>query len=186
MSKPVMHVSLVIGPNCEMESYALRSTLEYFGARVNVHWVGRPNDFVDVLSGVDREQQVDYLLLNFHGDEGRFCLPVLSEDIYEPGEPKGEFFSADDVIRSASVKGVKVLATGCTLGVERLAESFLQCGCPSFIGPIDYIDGNANLMFVTRFMYELITNGKREQEAFTIAAAMDQETSLYRRYTAVG
>lgn len=38
MSGSELYVSLVVGPNCDMESYALRSTLEYFGVRVTVHY----------------------------------------------------------------------------------------------------------------------------------------------------
>lgn len=91
MNRPIMSVSLVVGPNCELESFAIRSTLEYFGIRVNMHWIGRPNDFVDVLSGKEFDKNIDYLILNFHGDEGRFCMPELGEDVYEINEPRGEF-----------------------------------------------------------------------------------------------
>ncbi|SDY14443.1 hypothetical protein SAMN05421736_101488 [Evansella caseinilytica] len=183
MSKPEWHISLAIGPNCDMESFALRSALEYFGVRVCVHWIGRPSDFVDVLSGADREAQVDYLILNFHGEEGKFCMPELSEDIYEKAEPRGEFFSAQEIIQYANLANVKVIAMGCTLGEKQLAQAFIQRGSPSYLGPADYIDGNANFMFVMRFIYELIANKKTEKEAFASAASMDQETSLYKLYS---
>ncbi|MGE6260472.1 delta-aminolevulinic acid dehydratase [Heyndrickxia sporothermodurans] len=182
MSKPNLYVSLVVGPNCDMESYALRSTLEYFGARVTVHWIGRPNDLVDVLSGVDRENKVDYLILNFHGDEGRFCMPELGEDVYEEEEPRGEFFDKQHVMQWAKLKNVKTIAAGCTLGVRSLATAFLESGCDSYMGPDDYIDGNSNLMFITRFFYELINNNKSQQEAFEIAKSIDQETLMYQLY----
>ncbi|MEK4031391.1 delta-aminolevulinic acid dehydratase [Pseudobacillus sp. FSL P4-0506] len=182
MSKPELYISLVVGPNCDMESYALRSTLEYFGARVTMHWIGRPNDLVDVLSGEERDNKVDYLILNFHGDEGRFCMPELGEDIYEPGEPRGEFFDVQDVMKHSSLKNIKVIAPGCTLGTTSLAAAFLASGCHSYIGPNDYIDGNSNLIFVVRFFYELINNNKSQQEAFEIAKSIDQETSMYQIY----
>ena len=88
ISKLDLYVSLVVGPNFDLESFALRSTLEYFGVRVTIHWVGRPNDLVDVLSGEDRDERMNYLILNFHGDEGRFCMLKLGVDIYEDGEPR--------------------------------------------------------------------------------------------------
>ncbi|MFS0593199.1 delta-aminolevulinic acid dehydratase [Cytobacillus horneckiae] len=182
MSKPEIYISLVVGPNCEMESYALRSTLEYFGARVTVHWIGRPNDFIDVLSGEDRDAKVDYLILNFHGDEGRFCLPELGEDVYEPNEPNGEFFDERDVIRFSKLNGMKVISTGCTLGIEATASAFLKSGCHSYMGPNDYIDGNSNLMFVIKFMYEMINNHKSQQEAFESARSIDEETMMYQLY----
>ncbi|MEH6942750.1 delta-aminolevulinic acid dehydratase [Bacillus sp. JJ722] len=182
MSKPELYVSLVVGPDSDMAAYSLRSTLEYFGARVTVHWIGRPNDLVDVLSGEDRADKMDYLIFSFHGDEGRFCMPELGEDVYEPDEPRGEFFGAQDVIRYSKLKDVKVIGAGCKLGVESLATAFLKCGCHSYMGPDDDIDGNANLMFVMRFMYEIINHNKSQQEAFEIAKSIDQETSMYQLY----
>ncbi|MGE6516985.1 delta-aminolevulinic acid dehydratase [Bacillus mycoides] len=182
MSKPALYVSLVVGPDCDLESFALRSMLEYFGARVTVHWIGRPSDLVDVLSGEDRESKMDYLILNFHGDEGRFCLPELGEDIYEEGEPRGEFFGPQEVLHFSKLQDVKVIAPGCTLGDERLADAFLKSGCQSYIGPDDYIDGNSNLMFVVRFMYEMMNNHKSQQEAFDIAKSIDEETAMYQLY----
>jgi hypothetical protein len=182
MSKPELYISLIVGPNCEWDSFALRSSLEYFGARVNTYAVGRPQDLVDVLSGKDREDKLDYLILNFHGDEGRFCMPLLGEDVYEVGEPREEFFDEQHVRRYSKLNNVRVIASGCTLGRESLAKAFLSCGTRSYLGPDDYIDGNSNFMFVVRFFYERITNRKTEQQAFKIAASMDEETAMYKRY----
>ncbi|GIP63488.1 hypothetical protein J32TS6_20430 [Virgibacillus pantothenticus] len=183
MSKPELYVSLAVGPDCAMESYALRSTLEYFGVRVTMHWLGRPNDLVNILSGKDREDKIDYLILNFHGDEGRFCINELAEEIYEPDEPSGKFFDAQDVLRFAKLEGIRVIAAGCTLGRESLGKAFLKSGCHSYLGPDDYIDGNSNLMFIIRFIYEMVNNNKSQQEAFEIAKSIDQETSMFKIYS---
>ncbi|HHW36493.1 MAG TPA: delta-aminolevulinic acid dehydratase [Bacillales bacterium] len=183
MSKPELYVTLAVGPNCDGAAFALRSALEYFGVRVNIHWMGgRPNDLVSVLSGEDREEKMDYLILYFHGDEGRFCIPELDDGDYEANEPKGEFFGAEEVIRYSKLNDVKVIAAGCTLGVEQLASAFLKSGCHSYLGPDDYIDGNANLLFLIRFMYEIINNNKNQQEAFEIAKSLDNETLMYQLY----
>ncbi|MGY3189793.1 delta-aminolevulinic acid dehydratase [Lysinibacillus sp. TE18511] len=182
MSKPELYVSLAVGPNTGMEAHALRSTLEYFGARVTVHWIGRPNDLIDLLSGEDRDEKIDYLILNFHGDEGRLCMNELGEDVYERNEPRGEFFGPEEVMRYSKLNDIKVIAAGCTLGVEQLASAFLKSGCHSYIAPNDYIDGNANLMFLIRFMYEIINNNKTQQEAFDIAKPLDEDTSMYQLY----
>lgn len=182
MSRPELYITIVVGPNCDMEAFAIRSTLEYFGARVTVHWIGRPNDLVDVLSGKELDQRCDYLILAFHGDEGRLCMPELAEDVYEPDEPRGEFFTYLDVKRHSNLKSIKVIATGCTLGEEKLAKAFLECGCHSYIAPTDYIDGNSALMFVIRLLYEMINNKKHQQEAFEIAKSIDGETSVYQLF----
>lgn len=182
MSRPELYITLVVGPNCDMEAFAMRSTLEYFGARVTVHWIGRPNDLIDVLSGEELDERCDYLILAFHGDEGRLCMPELGEEVYEPDEPRGEFFDFHDVKRYANLKNIKVIASGCTLGEEKLANAFLECGCHSYIAPDDYIDGNSSLMFVIRFMYEMINNKKNQQDAFEIAKSIDEECLMYQRF----
>ena len=126
MSKPDLYVSLVVGSNCDIESLALRSVLESFGVRVTLHLIGRPNDFIDVLSGEDLNDQIDYLILNFHGDEGRFCMPELGPEVYELNEPRGEFFGPQEISNYCKLKDVKVIASGCTLGEKQLANAFLK------------------------------------------------------------
>ncbi|KPN94837.1 hypothetical protein [Lysinibacillus sp. ZYM-1] len=182
MSKPELYVNLVVGPNCDFESMALRAALESFGARVTLHLIGRPNDLVDVLSGEDLHGKMDYLILNFHGDEGRFCLPELGEDVYEDNEPKSLYFGPQDVLSYSRLQDVKVIAAGCSLGWEQLATAFMKSGCHSYLAPDDYIDGNANLMFLIRFFYEIIANHKNQQEAFRLAQAIDSETAMYKLY----
>ncbi|MFC9541115.1 delta-aminolevulinic acid dehydratase [Lysinibacillus sp. NPDC056959] len=184
MSKPDLYVSLVVGSECDIESLAIRSVLESFGARVTLHLIGRPNDLIDVLSGEDLDDRIDYLILNFHGDEGRICMPKLGEDIYEVNEPRGEFFGPQEILNYCTLKDVKVIASGCTLGEKQLATAFLKGGCYSYLAPDDYIDGSANLMFLIRFMYEIIANGCTQQEAFEIAKSIDDETSMYQLYFA--
>ncbi|MGG3925124.1 delta-aminolevulinic acid dehydratase [Metabacillus fastidiosus] len=182
MSKPDLYITIAVGPDCDMNAFAMRSTLEYFGAMVTMHWIGRPNDLIDVLSGEELNKRCDYLILNFHGDEGRLCMPELGGDVYEADEPRGAFFDENDVRKYANLKDTKVIANGCTLGEEKLAKAFLDCGCHSYMGPDDYIDGNSGLMFVMRFIYEIINNKKSDKEAYEIAKSMDEETGMYQMY----
>ncbi|BBP91018.1 hypothetical protein BsIDN1_46360 [Bacillus safensis] len=59
--------------------FALRAALENFGVKVDMHWIGRPNDLIHVLSGRVRGE-IDYLLfLSFHGEEGAFIMPELGK-----------------------------------------------------------------------------------------------------------
>ncbi|MBP1903774.1 hypothetical protein J2Z32_000386 [Paenibacillus turicensis] len=181
MSKPEMNVAIVCGPNCDLEVQAIRSTLEYLGARVFVYWVGRPLDFISVLSGDDLYPDTDFILLCFHGVDGQFVMPELAEEIYETDEPRGDF-GVDQVVRYANLEGKVVLANGCTLGLPETAKAFLQAGCKTYIGPDDYPDGNMALMFALRLFYELIQNKKSVQQAFHLTQAMDEEMKMYRLY----
>ena len=46
----MLNIALVIGFNSDLEAQSIRASLEYFGARVVTYWIGRPKDFVEVLS----------------------------------------------------------------------------------------------------------------------------------------
>ncbi|CCF16982.1 putative uncharacterized protein [Brevibacillus laterosporus GI-9] len=182
MSKPEMYVALVCGPDSDMDTQAIRATLEYFGARVFTYWIGRPNDFTAILSGEDLYPNTDMIILNFHGDEGKFIMPELGEDVYDADEVPGNF-GPEEISRFARLEGKIVVANGCSLGDPELAKAFLHCGCQTYIGPNDYPDGNAALLFVSRFFYEIIQNKKSIQEAFQVSKAMDDENmSMYQIY----
>lgn len=182
MSKPVMNVALVCGPDCDMESQAIRATLEYFGARVFMYWVGRPNDFISVLSGDDLYENTDFMILNFHGDEGEFIMPELGDEIYEEGEPGGNF-GPKEITSFANLKGKVVYGNGCSLGDPALAEAFLKAGCKVYIGPDDYPEGNDALMFILRCFYEMIQHGKDVKEAYEAATTLCDELLMYKYYS---
>ncbi|MFD0589669.1 delta-aminolevulinic acid dehydratase [Paenibacillus sp. GCM10027627] len=182
MNKSEFKVALVCGPNSDLEAVALRASLEYFGARVFPYWIGRPYDLIDVLSGEGLYEGTDHIVFSFHGDEGKLVMPELGEEVYEEDEPR-EDFGPEQIVRFAKLKGKVVLGNGCTLGENALAQAFLDGGCTAYIGPNDYVDGNSALMFATRFYYELIQNKKTVEEAFALAKAMDEETSMYQLFT---
>ncbi|WP_371873314.1 hypothetical protein [Lysinibacillus sp. Ag94] len=114
----------------------------------------------------------------------RISLKELGPEVYELNEPRGEFFGPQEILNYCKLKDVKVIASGCTLGEKQLANAFLKSGCHSYLGPNDYIDGNANLMFLIRFMYEIIANKRTQQEALELAKSIDEETSMYQLYFA--
>ncbi|KPN15705.1 delta-aminolevulinic acid dehydratase [Bacillus australimaris] len=181
MDQQAMHITLAAGPNSELESFALRAALENFGVKVDMHWIGRPNDLINVLSGKNRGE-IDYILLSFHGEEGAFLMPELGEDVYEDGEPRGTAFRAEEIKRYASLKGIHIISTGCTLGEKNLAHAFIEAGAASYTAPDDYIDGNAAFIFVLTMLYELINNTKTVRAAFDQARSIDEETKLFQLY----
>jgi len=185
MSQPILKVFLVVGENCETEAYALRAILEYFQIQVTTRWIGRPNDFIDIISAKECLKDIDYLLLSFHGDEQRFCMPKLGSEIYTQNEPRSKFFTAKDLEKFATFDQLKVIATGCTLGAEQLAKVMLKAGAKKYLAPIDYVDGNASLMFLTQFFYHL-TLGDSTRKAWRKAAKLNKETQLYHLYETQG
>ena len=66
----MLNVALVVGFNSDLEAQSIRASLEYFGARVVTYWIGRPKDFVEVLSGKNLFNDINYIIFCFHGEEG--------------------------------------------------------------------------------------------------------------------
>lgn len=72
------------------EAQALRQVLELYGFLVLIKYIGRPNDFIDVLE--DKvELYADYIIISCHGEDGGIIMPKLHESIYLQDEPKHDF-----------------------------------------------------------------------------------------------
>ncbi|MFK4466967.1 hypothetical protein ABH960_002551 [Bacillus sp. RC252] len=67
-------------------------------------------------------------------------------------------------------------------GELKLVESFLHSGVKSYVGLIDYVDGNVALMFTIRLFYRLINHDKMLEEAVQEARLIDEETHTFRLY----
>jgi hypothetical protein len=181
MSKPNLTIALIVGENCDAEASAIRGVLEYFNIRVVKIFIGRPNDFIEILNGKVLYPNISHIIFSFHGKAGKFLMPILAKDVYENDEPRGNF-GADEINKFARLNDKIVITTGCTLGKKKLAQAFLNVGCKIFIGAKDYIEGNSALFFVTHFYYEILTNNRSEKEAFQIAKATDNETKFFEFY----
>ncbi|MDC6156728.1 delta-aminolevulinic acid dehydratase [Bacillus albus] len=180
----MLNIALVVGFNSDLEAQSIRASLEYFGAKVVTYWIGRPKDFIDVLSGNALYNDINYLVFCFHGEEGKFVMEELGEDIYEQDEqdePRG-YFGAEEIYKYAKLHNTHIVNSGCTLGEQKLAESFLRSGAKSYIGSIDYVDGNAALMFTIRLFYGLISYEKTLEDAFQEAKLIDEETRTFQFY----
>ncbi len=176
-----MNVALVVGFNSDLEAQSIRASLEYFGARVITYWIGRPKDFIEVISSKNLFNDINYIIFCFHGEEGKFVMEELGEDIYEQDEPRG-YFGAEEIYKYAKLHNTHIVNSGCTLGEQKLAESFLRSGAKSYIGSIDYVDGNAALMFTIRLFYGLISYEKTLEDAFQEAKLINEETHTFQFY----
>ena len=156
-----------------METVALRSALEYFGATVFVKWVGRPKHFMEVLSG-ELPCMPDYVIISGHGDENGFIMTELGESIYEPDEPRGNF-TPKDVEKYLKIKA-PVLSTCCATGGKDMMAAFEGC---TYIAPADYVEGNSALIFAIIFFYEIMQNGASVETAFEAARGIDGEAGLF-------
>ncbi len=173
MKQPVILIAALEGG--DTEAAALRSALEYFGAFVAVKWIGRPRDFMDVLSG-KLPVVPDYVVISGHGDEDGFIMNKLGEAVYEPDEPRGSF-TPEEVEKHLKIKSI-VLSTCCATGGGAMSDIFRKAGC-TYIAPADYVDGNSALMFALRFFYEVLQNKASIESAFEAASETDDETRSF-------
>ncbi|MCC6288069.1 MAG: delta-aminolevulinic acid dehydratase [Chitinophagaceae bacterium] len=178
MSKHKNTIALVVAGDVGDEPYAIRNTLEYFGYRIIYIPIGRPNDFIAVLNREFLYDDVSILIICSHGNEGKIIMPVLADDIYTDGEPKIDFDGAM-IETYAQLTGLTVILTGCTLA--KLAESFKTSGCKNVIATNEHIDGNAALIFTLYLFYQL-SEGDNIATAFEKAAAINNETKLFRLF----
>ncbi len=161
------------------EHEAIRQTLEYFGYEVFNKAIGRPADFVDFISGKNEwSARFPIWVLSVHGEEGRIIMPELGNDVYFEGEPRVPI-GPELLSRHARFSGQCVLTTGCSLGSGQMARAFIENGADSFIAPADYIEGNAALLFIHHFFYQLTLDTSDKRTAFLQAQGIDKETRMF-------
>lgn len=177
----VRSIALVSGPNCALETQAIRAVLESLGAQVVTYWIGRPDDLIRVLDGRALTPDTDLIILSFHGDDGVLLMPVLESSIYLEEEPRTSF-GPDEIMRYAQLNGRSVITTGCTLGSPAFAQALFRRRCSVYIGPEGYPDGNTVLMFVVRLCYEYIRQGGDLLSAYELARSMNADTAAFRLY----
>lgn len=176
-----MRVLIAAFPNSGNEPEALRQALEAFGCFVLIRYIGRPNDFIAVLSGTNHFDP-DVVILSGHGEDGTFIMPVLGSSVYHEDEPKGNFSSAE-ISQYLKLSGKTIISTCCTTGATDLAAVFSRENI--YIAPSDYIESNAVLLFAVDFFYQMIQRGLSVEDAWDHAHSLDQETAIFTFYHAV-
>ena len=157
------------------EPEALRQVLESFGCLVLIQYIGRPNDFISVLIGATPFDP-DVVILSCHGEDGRIIMPVLDDSIYAANEPKGNL-SSDKISKHLKLTKKTIINTGCTTGSADLVGVFGRDN--SYIAPASYIEGNAVLLFMVDFFYQMLQNKYSAYDAWNHAKALDKETAQF-------
>jgi len=145
-AKKTIAIVCLEGAECE----ELRQPLEYFGYLVVVYKTGRPQHFMDILAD-EMPIAFDYVIIAGHGDEGKFCMTELGEDIYTPDEPRGDFCHKE-VRKHLTWSNICVISTACTTGHDEMARVFTEKG-NTYIAPRHEIYGDSMLAFVLMFFY---------------------------------
>lgn len=171
-------VLILNGEGADLEDFAIRNILEYFGYCVIMCHMGRPQDYFDIL-GEKEKFDFDYLIIGCHGDDGKIVVPILGDDVYYPNECRKNI-GFEELQGKLKVRDKTVICTGCSTGTGDLYKAFVQNN-NTFIAPSDYIDGNSDLLFVIHLFHHL-KNGLNLKESFNLARAMDSEAGPYNIY----
>lgn len=173
-----MRVLIAVFPNAGNEPEALRQVLESFGCLVLTKYIGRPNDFISALGGT-KDFDPDVIILSGHGEDGTFIMPVLGCSVYTEDEPKGNFSSAE-ISRYLKLTDKMIVSTCCTTGTADLAGVFSKHN--DYIAPAGYIEGNAVLLFMVDFFYQIIQHHLTMEDAWDHARSLDEETAQFAFY----
>lgn len=160
-------LSLVVVSYSDLEAVALRSILEYFNYRVEIHWIGSRPQFLEVLKGNIPTNH--YFVLSCHGDEKGIIVPDQ--------EP----VSTEDLSKIVQLPGRIVVNLGCLTGTEPITKAFLEGGCEAYIAPVNFIEGNAALLFAIHLFYFLAAK-RTLSEAVQEACKHDDQCALFKLF----
>jgi hypothetical protein len=175
LNEPKIKIDLVILGDA-LEAIAIRGILESFGLEVRSHFVGNVKNLLPLLDGTENLHEI--LILSCHGDERGMILPELSEEL-EKVMPYHEILTSKDCTEFLKLQNQIVINTGCCLGNEKFANSFIQQGTKAYIGPETYVEGNTATFFVISLLYFHFCKNLSLQEAFIKTKSLDRETNLF-------
>jgi hypothetical protein len=161
------------------EPHAIRSAAEWWGAFVTMTWVGNSGQVVDYLSA---QPDHDLIIFSSHGDEHGLLLPKLADEIIDR-YPYNEVIRPEDFAQFLHLNGNAVINLSCMGGMQQLAEVFLANGAQYYIGPVDYPNGSAALMYVLDFLYNYIHKGQNVKESHCIASNHSDDRQQFSLYT---
>ncbi len=156
----------------DLEALALRSALEWWGVKVNMHFIGKAQDIVDIFK---KENLAPYICFAAHGNEINerwgFQLIELGEEIAKK-QPYDKILFPSDISEFVKLQNNHVLSNACVTGNKEMADAFLKNGAESYIGPKSAPFANASLYFALNFYYWLFAKEKSVKEAFEKSMTM--------------
>lgn len=148
------------------EASAIRSILEYFTIQIRMHYIGNVQHLISLFKAQDYLSKT--IIISCHGDKEGLLIPELSKEIEEK-MPFHKTLSAPNLLEMLNFNDSLVINTGCCLGKEEFAKSFIAKGVRTYIGATDYIEATTMLMFVINFAYFHFVLSLPPQAAFNKA-----------------
>jgi hypothetical protein len=156
------------------QGVTLRPMLECFGIQVELCRVGQARHLAAALSA----PEVPFVIVECHGDDGVIVLDELAEEV-QRFQPFGPRVTPDDVRRISELHGATVIATGCQMGEEQMADAFLDGGAEAYVAPTGAPFGYASVFAPALLFYEL-TEGRGIDAAVDRMRAHDDELAMWQ------
>ena len=173
----------IINVDDDLEAVALRAVLECWNCTVALHHIATAQQLVNVLGGNTTLSQ--HIVLMCHGVEQGLALPELAPEVAAQ-QPYQIALSPADLKEFLRLPECLVVNTGCLMGRSEYASAFLQAGCHSYIGPVEYPEGSSSLFYVLHFFYGLNVKNSSVQIAHQKASAHDAETQMFQLHQQAG
>lgn len=149
-----------------IEFYAIRAILESLNIQTRTHYIGNVRHLMALL------QKPGYLyktiIICCHGDAEGLLLPELSAEL-EKNMPFHKRLNSSNLLEILDLDAHLVINTGCCLGREAFAQSFLAKGVSAYIGATCYIEASTMLVFIVNFAYFYFAKNLPRKEAFNKA-----------------
>jgi hypothetical protein len=145
---------------------------------VTVTWVGNSGQVVEYLS---QSPPHEVIVISGHGDERGLHLPELAEAIRDH-YPYHDIIRPEDFASFLQLAGNIVINTSCFGGMPSLAQVFLERGAKYYIGPLDFPEGDAALMYALEFFYHYLRNNQCVEEAHRNASNHDDNRKQFELY----
>lgn len=168
---------IIVIDSTTQEAIAIRNALEVFGIQTRIHYIGNVKHLLSLLASKNYLHKI--VIICCHGEQENLFIPELAPEL-EDDMPYHKILTPQDLSKILDLDNQIVINTGCCLGNERFAEVFLAKGCEFYIGSIDYIEGNAPLLFVTTLFYFQFCKNMSLEQSFDKASSVDDETKLFK------
>ena len=162
----------------DVASLSMRSVLEYWNIKVDIHYVAKSQDLGDIFK---KDSLSENLLLMCHGVEEGIHLPELDPAVAKT-QPYDKVLTPDNLDEFLKLNGQTVVSIGCKTGTKALADAFLSKGAKEYIAPSSYPEGTASLLFTVNFYYFLLVKELPIKEAYTKAKLIDNETEMFELF----
>ncbi len=163
-----------------LEAHAIRGVLEVLGLQTRIHYIGNVKHLISLL------QNPTYLyktvILCCHGDQAGLCIPELAPEL-EASMPHQKRLSSNDLLAMLNLNDQTIINTGCCLGSEEFANSFLAKGAKAYLGITDYIAGEAIIPFMINLFYFQFCKSLPINQAFEKAQNIDTDMKMFKLWS---